>query len=165
METMINNEMKKLDALGYAKAACETMMRKFPAADLPPKGHFHYHQGVFLSGMMETWKECGDDRYFTFAKDWIDSVFDADGKIKNVSFADLDDIQPGILLFQSGTGRGMHTMTNALPALSKKSAQFRAHRKADGGIKPPALTRCGWTVFIWADLSAQNTPHVPETGT
>ena len=40
METMINNEMKKLDALGYAKAACETMMRKFPAADLPPKGHF-----------------------------------------------------------------------------------------------------------------------------
>lgn len=99
METMINNEMKKLDALGYAKAACETMMRKFQAADLPPKGHFHYHQGVFLSGMMETWKECGDDRYFTFAKDWIDSVFDADGRIKNVSFADLDDIQPGILLF------------------------------------------------------------------
>ena len=94
-----NTNSTSLDALGYAKAACETMMRKFRAADLPPKGHFHYHQGVFLSGMMETWKESGDDRYFEYAKDWIDSVFHADGSIKEVSFADLDDIQPGILLF------------------------------------------------------------------
>ena len=54
-----NTNSTSLDALGYAKAACETMMRKFRAADLPPKGHFHYHQGVFLSGMMETWKESG----------------------------------------------------------------------------------------------------------
>ena len=94
-----SQDTRKLDALGYAKAACETMMRKFIAADLPPKGHFHYHQGVFLSGMLETWKECGDDRYFTYAKDWIDSVFDEKGGIRDVSFADLDDIQPGILLF------------------------------------------------------------------
>ena len=63
-----NTNSNSLDALGYAKAACETMMRKFQAADLPPKGHFHYHQGVFLSGMMETWKESGDDRYFEKAK-------------------------------------------------------------------------------------------------
>ncbi len=34
--------------LFYARAACDTMMRKFAAADLPPKGHFYYHQGVFL---------------------------------------------------------------------------------------------------------------------
>jgi len=26
------------------------MMRKFAAADLPPKGHFYYHQGVFFPG-------------------------------------------------------------------------------------------------------------------
>ena len=24
-----------------ARAACDTMMRKFAAADLPPKGHFY----------------------------------------------------------------------------------------------------------------------------
>ena len=34
--------------LFYARAACDAMMRKFAAADLPPKGHFHYHQGVFF---------------------------------------------------------------------------------------------------------------------
>lgn len=89
--------MKK--PIDYARAACETMMRKFAAADLPPKGHFHYHQGVFLSGVYQTYEICGDERYFDYMKDWIDSVFDADGRILLYDHADLDDIQPGILLF------------------------------------------------------------------
>ena len=96
------HDMEKPDImqpLDWAKAACETMMRKFAPEDLPPKGHFHYHQGVFLSGMMETWKLCGDRRYFDYARAWIDSVFDEEGRMKDVSFGDLDDIQPGILLF------------------------------------------------------------------
>ena len=90
---------ENLQALDYARAACDTMMRTFDAPNLPPKGHFHYHQGVFLSGMLETWKICGDDKYFDYAKAWIDSVFDEQGHIRDVSFGDLDDIQPGILLF------------------------------------------------------------------
>ena len=85
--------------LEYARAACDTLMRRFAAADLPPKGHFHYHQGVFLSGMYETYRLCGEERYFQYIKDWIDAVFDANGGIKNYIHADLDDIQPGILLF------------------------------------------------------------------
>ena len=28
--------------LDYARAACDTMMGRFAAAELPPKGHFHY---------------------------------------------------------------------------------------------------------------------------
>lgn len=85
--------------LGYALAAAETMMRKFRAEDLPPKGHFHYHQGVFLSGMIKTSALSGRDDLFTYAKDWIDSVFNDDGSAKDVSYGDLDDIQPGILLY------------------------------------------------------------------
>ena len=83
----------------YARAACDTMMRRFAAADLPPKGHFHYHQGVFLSGVLKTWKLTGDARYFQYAKDWLDAVIDADGRILRYDHADLDDIQPGILLY------------------------------------------------------------------
>jgi unsaturated rhamnogalacturonyl hydrolase len=36
------------EPIEYAKQSCDTMMRKFTAQELPPKGHFHYHQGVFL---------------------------------------------------------------------------------------------------------------------
>lgn len=85
--------------LDYARAACDTMMRRYAAPELPPVGHFHYHQGVFLSGMHETWRLCGEERYFQYIRDWIDSVFDAQGNILDYAHADLDDIQPGILLF------------------------------------------------------------------
>ena len=51
--------MMETSAIAYARAACDTLMRTYAARDLPPMGHFHYHQGVFLSGMLETWKLCG----------------------------------------------------------------------------------------------------------
>lgn len=86
-------------ALDYAINACDTVMRRYTAEKLPPEGRFHYHQGVFLSGMYETYKLCGDERYFEYIKSWIDSVFDAEGNIKNHTPATLDDIMPGILLF------------------------------------------------------------------
>ena len=91
--------MENRTPLWWAKAACDTMMRKFDAPSLPPKGHFHYHQGVFLSGMTETWKLCGEKKYFDYMKAWLDSVFDEKGAIINYSRGELDDIMPGILLF------------------------------------------------------------------
>ena len=48
--------MMEPSAIAYARAACDTLMRKYTARDLPPRGHFHYHQGVFLSGMYETFQ-------------------------------------------------------------------------------------------------------------
>ncbi|MDO5425192.1 MAG: glycoside hydrolase family 88 protein [Eubacteriales bacterium] len=92
--------MKKLQSpLCYAQAACDTMMRRYPAPDLPPKGHFHYHQGVFLSGMLNTWKLCKDSRYLDYAAQWVRAVFTPEGEIRQYDHADLDDIQPGILLY------------------------------------------------------------------
>ncbi len=87
------------DALALARQACDTMMRRWPAAELPPAGHFHYHQGVFLSGMLGVWRLCGDEKYFTYAQDWVRAVLDQNGAIRLYDHADLDDIQPGILLF------------------------------------------------------------------
>ena len=74
--------MKDLhEPIFYAKCSCDTIMRKYKAADLPPKGHFHYHQGVFLSGVYKTWLLCKEDRYFDYIKDWVDSVTDKEGNI------------------------------------------------------------------------------------
>ena len=84
--------------LFYARAACDTMMRKFAAADLPPKGHFYYHQGVFLSGVLKTWQLTGEQKYLDYAASWVHAVFDESGKVKQYKRADLDDIQAGILL-------------------------------------------------------------------
>ncbi len=83
----------------YAQAACDGMMRRFAPQDLPPKGHFYYHQGVFLSGMYDAAMMCERDDYLQYIKDWMDSVIDADGQIIECVYSNLDDIMPGILLF------------------------------------------------------------------
>ena len=86
-------------ALHYGIKACETMMKKFDAPDLPPKGWFHYHAGVFLSGMMKIYELCGDERLFNYTKEWVDSVVVAPDIIKSYMKGSLDDYMPGILLF------------------------------------------------------------------
>lgn len=91
------SEMK--EPLYYAKASVDTMMRRFEAEELPPKGHFHYHQGVFLSGVYKTYQACGEEAYFQYVKDWVDSCIDENGKPYNYDEGQLDDLQPGILLF------------------------------------------------------------------
>lgn len=86
-------------ALDYAKEACDTLMRKFAPEDLPPKGRFHYHQGVFLSGMQKTYEICKEEKYYNYSKAWVDSIIDKDGNINRFDKTELDDLQPGILLY------------------------------------------------------------------
>lgn len=90
----------KNTAIQIACQMCDTMMRKFPdASDLPPKKLFHYHQGVFLSGVMETYELSKKEEYYDYVKAWVDSIIEEDGNINTFDSTRLDDIQPGILLF------------------------------------------------------------------
>ena len=87
------------EPLYYAAHACDTMMRKYKACDLPPKGRFHYHQGVFLSGMYKIYCINKEESYFDYIKAWVDSVIDKDGNVLDYDPGQLDDIQPAVLLY------------------------------------------------------------------
>ncbi len=108
---------KMKQPIDYAQAAVDTMMRKFKAADLPPRGHFHYHQGVFLSGVYQTFLLCGKEEYFQYGKDWVDSVIDEEGNVLDFDPGQLDDIQPGILLFPLYERTGEEKYRKALDKL------------------------------------------------
>lgn len=118
--------------LDYAKASCETMMRKYKAEELPPAGHFHYHQGVFLSGVYQTYLECGDERYFDYMKRWVDSCLNDKGEILVFDEGQLDDIQPGILLFPLLERTGEVRYRNALDTLASIIKRFP--RNEEGGF-------------------------------
>lgn len=92
-------EKDTMKAIDYAEAGCRSMMRKFSAEDLPPKGRFHYHQGVFLSGMYQCYELTQKQCYFDYIKAWVDSIINEKGEIHSFCPDELDDIQPGILLF------------------------------------------------------------------
>lgn len=83
----------------YAKQSIETMMRLHKAEELPPKGRFHYHQGVFLSGVYKNYLLSGNEEYFNYIKAYVDAMMDEDGNIFDYNKGQMDDIQPGILLF------------------------------------------------------------------
>ncbi|MBN1776873.1 MAG: glycoside hydrolase family 88 protein [Clostridiales bacterium] len=85
--------------LEYALAACETMMRRYAPGNLPPAGRFHYHQGVFLSGMHGIYRITGERKLFDYIKAWVDSIVNEYGDILNFNPGQLDDLQPGVLLF------------------------------------------------------------------
>lgn len=127
--------------LDYGRAACDTMMRKFAAGDLPPKGHFHYHQGVFLSGMYQIYRLCkeagadgtdGAEKYFCYIKDWVDSVIDEKGGVREYDPGQLDDIQPGILLYPLLERTGDARYRKALDTLLDHIRNFR--RNEIGGF-------------------------------
>ncbi|MDO4387011.1 MAG: glycoside hydrolase family 88 protein [Clostridia bacterium] len=88
-----------LQPMEAARLAVETMMRRYEAPLLPPVGRFHYHQGVFLSGVYQTYLLTGDERYFRYMRDWVDSVIDENGRILQFDRGQMDDLQPGILLY------------------------------------------------------------------
>ena len=83
--------------LFYARAACDTMMRKFAAADLPPKGHFYYHQGVFLSGGLKTWQLTGEQKYLDYAASWVHAVLNCTPFVRQY---DILSNKWGVLLCQ-----------------------------------------------------------------
>jgi unsaturated rhamnogalacturonyl hydrolase len=88
------------DALDYAKMGADTLFRKFPVTELPPKNRFHYHQGVFPSGVERIYRLAGEKKYFQYIKDWVDYYIDENGKIRFNDYSrQFDDMQPAILLF------------------------------------------------------------------
>jgi unsaturated rhamnogalacturonyl hydrolase len=91
------NEVTKQTPLSYAQAACDSLAALYLPEELPPEGRWHYHQGIFLEGMLEVWKLTGDDKYLHYPKQYVDKLVDEDG---NFFFArdELDAIMPGLLL-------------------------------------------------------------------
>ena len=106
--------------LEWAEKACETLMAKFEPEQLPPE-RFHYHQGVFLSGMEKCWRETGKIKYYNYIKAWVDSHILEDGSITKCKTDELDDIQPGVLLYslyeQTGDERYKKALYTLVPLL------------------------------------------------
>lgn len=100
MEISMGKVYKGYTALEYAIQACDMMIKKYQPEDLPPKGKFYYHQGVFLSGMQKIYAIEKNKKHYNYVKSWVDSIVREDGSIHNMDKGQLDYIQPGILLYQ-----------------------------------------------------------------
>jgi unsaturated rhamnogalacturonyl hydrolase len=91
------NHTAEKSPLYYAQSACDSLMAQYLPEELPPAGRWHYHQGIFLEGMLQVWRLTGDENYLLYPKRYVDRLVDEHG---NFFFArdELDAIMPGLLL-------------------------------------------------------------------
>jgi len=132
--------LKNTTPIELAEKFCQTMMRKFSAEKLPPEGHFHYHQGVFLSGMEQTFLSTQKREYSDYIKKWIDSLIDKDGNIEGYSVLTLDDKQPAILLFRLLEETGDERYEKALHFIRKSLDEWPCNEI--GGFWHQNTERC-----------------------
>jgi unsaturated rhamnogalacturonyl hydrolase len=118
--------------LEWAKQACQALMRQFSADRLPPAGRWHYHQGVFLLGVQRCWRESGEEKYYQYVKDWVDSIILPDGTIKEYNATELDSLQAGILLFDLYDRTGDERYKTALDILVSHLRHWK--RNGAGGF-------------------------------
>ena len=89
--------MNKSTALDYAKMCADSVMAQYTPQTLPPEKQFHYHQGVFLSGVEKIYSLSRDENYRSYIMQWVDKHVKEDGSCPTAELKSLDDIQPGIL--------------------------------------------------------------------
>ncbi|WP_223701490.1 glycoside hydrolase family 88/105 protein [Sutcliffiella deserti] len=94
----MTDAIKVKTPLYYAEKISETLMNTYTTSELPPANRWHYHQGVFLCGMLRVWEHTSEEKYYDYAKSYVDHLIDDNG---NFYFArdELDSIQAGLLLF------------------------------------------------------------------
>lgn len=115
--------MKNLTALDYAKMGCDTLINKFTVDKLPPEKKFHYHQGVFLSGMERTYFLSKEKKYRDYIKGYVDTYIDENGNVSGCDVTQFDDMQPAILLFslyeETGDERYKKVLDSFVPHVEK----------------------------------------------
>jgi unsaturated rhamnogalacturonyl hydrolase len=92
-------------AVDWTTAMVESTMKRFPTAkDL---GAWGYAKSLYLYGEYLVYRRTHEPRYLQYIKDWIDSHVDAngvvtntnaEGKVSEIKFDNLDSVLPGNLL-------------------------------------------------------------------
>ncbi|MFC4598327.1 glycoside hydrolase family 88/105 protein [Cohnella hongkongensis] len=116
----------------WGTAICDTIMAAYAPEELPPAGRWHYHQGVFLSGMEKLLElGAGGSSYESYIRGYADALIDPEG---NFLFArdELDSIQAGLLLFRLDRRTGDRRYRIAANRL--RALYGTLNRTAEGGF-------------------------------
>lgn len=120
------------DAFEMAGSAIGSIRAVFPAAyDLPPARRWHYHQGVFLLGVLRYWEETEDESLIAYIEEYADFLIAEDGYI-DLAATELDAMQAGVLLFPLLKRTGKEKYRKGLDYIISLLDGF--HKTPEGGF-------------------------------
>lgn len=124
--------------VNYAEEMIDAYLAGIPAEELPPKGQFTYHQGVFLSGVEQNYLRDHRKEYASYIDRYLDCVLNADKTAKRInghfwiSPASLDFRQAGNLLFRKYRETGDEDYLHSIAELTESLRDFP--KNAYGGF-------------------------------
>ncbi len=92
--------LDKDEVLNNAINGAREIMERFKPEELPPSNRFHYHQGVFLSGVERLYKLTGREELNAYIRAWLNYNIKPDGTAPNCFLGEFDDLQPSVLVFE-----------------------------------------------------------------
>ncbi|OAS82561.1 MULTISPECIES: glycoside hydrolase family 105 protein [Metabacillus] len=127
----MKENIKVKTPLYWAEKLTDTIMKTYTPEQLPPASRWHYHQGVFLCGMMNIWTKTKNEKYYQYYKQYVDHLVDENG---NFYFRrdELDSIQAGLLLFSLYKETGNEKYKIAAKKL--RSLYHTLNKTSEGGF-------------------------------
>ena len=115
-------------ATRWARRTADAVMRRVPRLD----SRWDYKWGVVASGLVEVWRDTGDDRYLDYVRRTIDEFLGEDGTIATYDRDQfqLDFINPGKVLFPLWRETGDERYRGAIERLRD---QLRAQPRTPSG--------------------------------
>ena len=152
----------------WSTAMVESTMKRYPTAkDL---GNWGYAKSLYLYGQYLVWKRTREPRYLEYIKDWVDSHVDekgvvtntnAEGKVTEIKFDNLDSMLPGnlLLLLYQETKDPKYRL-----AADKIRKRFDSYpRTKDGGFWHATSKSREWQ--LWGDGVFMSMPFLVRYGT
>ena len=152
----------------WSTAMVESTMKRYPTAkDL---GSWGYAKSLYLYGQYLVWKRTREPRYLKYIKDWVDSHVDekgvvtntnAEGKVTEIKFDNLDSMLPGnlLLLLYQETKDPKYRL-----AADKIRKRFDSYpRTKDGGFWHATSKSREWQ--LWGDGVFMSMPFLVRYGT
>ena len=91
--------LNKNEVLENALNGARELMERFTPEELPPSNRFHYHQGVFLSGVEQLYALTGEEKLNDYIRAWLNYNIESDGTAPRCFLGEFDDLQPSVLVF------------------------------------------------------------------
>jgi len=125
------------------------------------KPMWSYTHGLVVKSMLEVWRHTGDTRYYDYSKIYVDSLIDANGRIKTLKYLsyNIDNINSGKVLFDFYEKTKDKRYKIAMDTLRK---QMQEHpRTREGGF----WYQLQYPHQMWLDGIFMASPYLAQYGT
>lgn len=148
----------------YIEQLIETSTPQAPAWNIEKiragkENTWNYIDGCMIKALIELYEITGEQRYLTFADDYIDFFVQDDGTIKhyNPEEYNLDNVNAGKTLYKLYDLVGKPKYRAAMDTIYASSRPSRAPKKACSGTRPSIPTRFGSMACTWRSRSTCST--------